>query len=165
VAETQVDLMESKGVAPLLRKLSETHTEKVIHGVCGWDDLEFTFTQSQTPKEQQEYQQDSGELSSGAMTINEFRAKHGGRDAVPWGDQPLTPTVGYQPPMSPEQMQQQMMQAQMGMGLPGADPSQQPGQPAIAPGQPPSPPAEGMAAPPDLGKAASTSDRRIVIRW
>lgn len=167
VAETQVDLMESKGVAPLLRKLAETHTEKVIHGVCGWDDLEFAFTQSQTPAEQQEYQRDSGEVTAGIMTINEMRSKWGGRDAVDWGDQPLTPTVGYQPPMSPQQMQQQMMQAQMGMGGPPAgDPNQQQGPPGIQPGQPPTAPGpstDGMAEQPDLNKSAG--DRRIIIRF
>lgn len=160
VAETQVDLMESKGVAPLLRTLSETHTEMVIHGCCGWTDLEFAFTQSQTPAEQQEYQRDAGEVTMGAMTINELRSKHGGRDAVAWGDQPLTPTVSYQPPMSPEQMQQQMMQAQMGMGgPPGADPNQPPGPPA----PPPGPPTDGAAEQPGLNKSAG--DRRIVVRW
>jgi phage portal protein BeeE len=170
VAETQVDLMESKGVAPLLRKLEETHTEMVIHGTCGWDDLEFSFTQSQTPKEQQEYQRDAGEVTMGAMTINELRSKWGGRDAVDWGDLPLQPPAGWQPPMTPEQMQQQMMQAQMGMGgPPGQDQGQDEGQggpEGLTPGQPPSPPGpptDGMAEQPGLNKAAD--EKRIIIRW
>jgi phage portal protein BeeE len=157
VAETQVDLMESKGVAPLLRKLAETHTEMVVHNACGWEDLEFAFAQSQTPKEQQEYQQDAGEVTMGAMTINELRAKHGGRDSVPWGDQPLTPTVGYTPPMSPDQMMQQMQQAQMGMGQPG-----QPGQPPQL-GQSPYPPGPPDGPQPELAKSGDR-DRSIIIR-
>lgn len=169
VAETQVDLMESKGVAPLLRKLAETHTEMVIHGTCGWDDLEFAFTQSQTPSEQQEYQRDAGEVTMGAMTINELRSKWGGRDAVDWGDLPLQPPAGWQPPMTPDQMQQQMMQAQMGMGgdpsqMMGQDPSQG-GPPGLSPGQPPSPPGpptDGMAEQPALNKSA---EKRIIIRF
>jgi phage portal protein BeeE len=169
VAETQVDLMESKGVAPLLKKLEETHTEEVIERVCGWGDLEFKFVQSQTPKEQQEYQRDAGEVTMGAMTINELRSKWGGREAVDWGDLPLQPPPGWQPPMSPEQMQQQMMQAQMGMGgpMPGQDPTQQnSGAPGMTPGQPPTPPGpptEGMAQQEGLNKSAG--EKRIVIRW
>jgi phage portal protein BeeE len=153
VAETQVDLMESKGVAPLLRSLSSIHTEQVIHGVCGWEDLEFAFTQSQTPAEQQEYQRDAGEVTMGAMTINELRSKWGGRDAVEWGDSPLQP-----PPMwaqEKQQSQQMLAQAQGMMAPPPPgqeDPNQQPDQPQ--PGQPP----EGN---PELEKSA----RRLVIRW
>jgi hypothetical protein len=173
VAETQVDLMESKGVAPLLRKLSETHTEKVIHGCCGWDDLEFAFTQSQTPGEQQEYQRDAGEVTMGAMTVNELRSKWGGRDSVDWGDLPLSPPQGWSPPMTPEQQMQQMQQAQMGggdpnqpPGQPGQPPEQQAGPPGLTPGQPPTPPGpptQGMAEPPDMNKSAD--EKRIIIRW
>lgn len=161
VAETQVDLMESKGVAPLLRKLEETHTERVIEGVCGWHDLEFAFVQSQTPAEQQDYQRDAGEVTLGAMTINELRGKWGGRDAVEWGDLPLQPPPGWQPPMTPQQMQQQLMQAQMGMGgqpgqPPAADePQQQNGSPAVA-------------GEPSMEKSASAVDpgaKRIIVRW
>lgn len=164
VAETQVDLMESKGVAPLLRKLEETHTERVIEGVCGWGDIEFAFTQSQTPAEQQEYQRDQGEVTLGAMTINELRAKWGGRDGVDWGDLPLNANAAWQPPMTPQQMQMQLMQTQMGMaggappGAPGADPQQGPpqGPPQPQPGQPPQPPASPMA---------KSADKRIIVRW
>jgi hypothetical protein len=151
VAETQVDLMESKGVAPLLRSLSSIHTEQVIHGVCGWEDLEFAFTQSQTPAEQQEYQRDAGEVTMGAMTINELRSKWGGRDAVEWGDSPLQP-----PPMwaqEKQQSQQMLAQAQGMMAPPPPgqeDPNQQ------QPGQPPEDPNQ-----PELEKSA----RRLVIRW
>lgn len=161
VAETQVDLMESKGVAPLLRSLEEHHTIGVLEDVCQWDDLEFAFTQSNTPKEQQEYQRDASELSTGAMTVNEFRGKWGGRDAVDWGDLPLVAPQGWQPPMSPQQMQMQLMQAQMGMG---GDPSQQGGPPG-APEQPqipPPQPAGPMAEQPGLNKSA---EKRIVVRW
>jgi phage portal protein BeeE len=109
VAETQVDLMESKGVAPILKKLSEVFTS-VLHKVCGWTDLEFAFTQSQTPKEIQEYQRDQGEVSNGAMTVNELRSKWGGREPVPWGELPLSLQGSWQPPMSPQQQQQMLMQ-------------------------------------------------------
>ena len=151
VAETQVDLMESKGVAPLLRLLAATHTEMVIHGVCGWTDLEFAFTQSQTPAEQQEYERDSQEVQLGAMTINELRSKWGGRDAVEWGDSPLQP-----PPMWAQEKQQQqqlLQQAQgMAMGQPPMDPNQQQGQPEE----------DQQEQPEQLQKSA---EKRLVIRW
>lgn len=169
VAETQVDLMESKGVAPLLRKLENIHTEKVIEECCGWEDLEFAFIQSQTPAEQQEYQRDAGEVSLGAMTINELRAKWGGRDSVEWGDSPLNV-----PPMFQQQQQSQqqmLMQAQGMMGggeMPGQDPTQQDptqDQPSIQPGQPPtqSPDTNGMAEQPGLNKSAG--EKKFIIRW
>ena len=155
VAETQVDLMESKGVAPLLRLLAATHTEMVIHGVCGWTDLEFAFTQSQTPAEQQEYERDSQEVQLGAMTINELRSKWGGRDAVEWGDSPLQP-----PPMWAQEKQQQqqlLQQAQgMAMGQPPMDLSQQQGQPGEDQQEQP------QEQPEQLQKSA---EKRLVIRW
>lgn len=159
VAETQVDLMESKGVAPLLRKIEEAHTDGVLHGVLGWEDLEFAFIQSSTPREQQERANDMQELTSSAMTINEFRSKWGGRDGVDWGDLPLAPPQGWQPPMTPDQMQQQLMQAQGGMGQPGGQP-QPDDQQAPTPGGDGKPP-----SPPDPAAMEKSGDRRIVIRW
>lgn len=160
VAETQVDLMESKGVAPLLSELEQIHTEKVIQGVCGWDDLEFAFIQSQTPKELQERADDAQEVTSSIMTINEFRSKWGGRDAVDWGDLPLSPPQGWQPPMSPQQMQQQLTMAQQGMGG-------DPGLPPVENGQPvpPQQQEEGQAEPAQPEMQKSAGDRRIIVRW
>ncbi|MDA0865997.1 MAG: phage portal protein [Cyanobacteria bacterium] len=180
VAETQVDLMESKGVAPLLGLVEESHTGSVIEGVLGWGDLEFAFIQSGTPREQQERANDAQELTSSVMTINEFRSKWGGRDGVDWGDLPLAPPQGWQPPMSPDQMQQQLMQAQQGGGAPGQEQQgsdaqqgqQQPapsGDPALPPA-PPSPPGMAKAAsrgpvPGGDGQGPVLDHRRIVIRW
>ena len=156
VAETQVDLMESKGVAPLLRSLASAHTEMVIQGVCGWNDLEFAFVQSQTPAEQQEYERDSQEVQLGAMTINELRSKWGGRDAVEWGDSPLQP-----PPMwaQEKQQQQQLLQQAQGMAMGQPPMGQDPNQPGDAQAEPDGQPGE---QPEQLQKSA---DKRLVIRW
>lgn len=120
VAETQEDLMQNKAVGPLLREVAATHTTHVIHNGCGWEDLEYTFSQSSTPQEEVEYQRSIQEVQMGLKTINEHRSQYGGRKSVDWGDQPLQAPQGYQPPQSPEQMQQQMQQ-QMG-GPPGGQP-------------------------------------------
>lgn len=159
VAETQVDLMESKGVAPLLSLVSQAHTNSLIHGACGWEDLEFAFIQSSTPGEQQERANDFQELTSSVMTINEFRGKWGGREGVDWGDLPLAPPQGWQPPMSPDQMQQQLAGAMGGGGAPGQpDPTQGQPDPTQGAGEPqPAQPAQ----PPEMAKSG---DRRIVIR-
>lgn len=139
VAETQVDLTQNKGVAPLLQLVSRSFTRLIE--TIGWTDLEFGFTQDGTPAQQKEREDDRADLQIGAMTVNEYRAKLG-KGAVDWGDLPITPPQGWQPPMSPQQMQQQLMQQQMGMG--GGDPNQ-------------------MAQPsPDMAKSAST--QRIVIK-
>lgn len=119
VAETQVDLTQNKGVAPILRMLSSMHTRNVIEPI-GWSDLEFAFTQDNTPQREKERENDRSDMQTGALTINEYRAKQGLK-AVDWGDLPLTAPQGWQPPMSPEQMQQQMMQQGMGGGMPPQD--------------------------------------------
>ncbi|MBD2019306.1 phage portal protein [Leptolyngbya sp. FACHB-36] len=98
IAETQENLSQNKGVAPLLRKVSQTHTFNVIQSICGWDDVEFAFVQSNTPQEQLDYQRSLQELQSGVITQNEFRQRWGGRKPVDWGDQPLNAPQGYQPP-------------------------------------------------------------------
>ena len=156
VAETQVDLMESKAIAPLLTAIKECHTEKILHNGCEWEDLEFAFVQSQTPKEQAERSNDMAELTSSVMTINEFREKWGGRDAVDWGDLPIAPPQGWQPPMTDEQRQQQMMMAQQGM----QPPQQQmpPGQPPEAPEPPPNPMEKS------LSRLRPKQQRRVVVR-
>lgn len=141
IAEEQAALMQNKGVAPLLRKISHTHTHYVIQGICGWEDLEFGFVSSNTPQEQQEYERSVQEMQTGATTINEHRQKWGGRKPVDWGDLPLAAPQGWQPPASPDQLQQQAMQQMGGGGAPPGQPPQQPPQGAIAPPSPPSPPA------------------------
>jgi phage portal protein BeeE len=122
VAETQVDLTQNKGVAPLLQAIADCHNDKVIEAM-GWGDLEFAYTQSGTPSQQKEREDDRADVQGGMMTQNEYRAKYG-MTAVDWGDLPVLPPPGWQPPMSPEQMQQQMMMQGMG-GQPGQDPAQQ----------------------------------------
>lgn len=149
VAETQENLAQNKGVAPLLKALSEVHTWNVIGGVCGWEDLEFAFVESNTPQEQADYQRSTQEVQSGVQTVNEFRSRWGGRKPVSWGDLPLQPPPGWQPPMSPQQLQQQAMQQAMGGGMPGQQPS--------APGQPPGQPGQ---QPPQFQKSA---EKRIII--
>jgi phage portal protein BeeE len=122
VAETQVDLTQNKGVAPLLQAIADCHNNKVIDPM-GWGDLEFAYTQSGTPAQQKEREDDRADVQGGTMTQNEYRAKYG-RESVDWGDLPVLAPQGWQPPMSPEQMQQQMMMQGMG-GQPGQDPAQQ----------------------------------------
>jgi hypothetical protein len=150
VAETQVDLTENKGVAPLLQIISETYSDTLMRRSLGWDDLIVTPAQSNTPQEQQEYQRDSQECRDGIMTINEFRKKWGGRDPVDWGDLPLAAPQGWQPPMDENQMQQQMQQ-QMGGG----------GQPP--PGGQPQPPAPGNAQGEEPDRL-SKSSKRLILR-
>lgn len=135
IAEEQAALTQNKAIAPLLELVAETHTHSVLHNTCGWSDLEFKFTASNTPQEKEEYERDSRELQVGAMTINEFRQKHGARKPVAWGDEPLSPTVGYQGRQGPEQLQQQAIAAGMGGGMPapGGAPMPQPAPPAPAP--------------------------------
>jgi phage portal protein BeeE len=152
VAETQDNLFQNKGVAPLLRILGATHTYYVVHGICGWTDLEFTFEESNTPQEQAEYQRSLSELQNGVTTINEHRSRWGGRSAVDWGDLPLSAPAGYQPPMTPQQLQQQAMQ--MGGG--------QPGQPQL-PGQQPQPQLPGAQAEQPEQAMQKTAQKRIII--
>ncbi len=136
-------------MGPLLRKLAATHTQNIIWATCGWEDLEFAYTQSNTPQDQQDYSRSLQEVQQGIKTINEHRSQFGGRKAVDWGSLPSAPPPGWQPPQSPEQMQQQAMQ-QMGGG--GAPPGggQPPGAPPAAP--PPAP----------MGKSAN---KRITITF
>lgn len=150
VAETQENLMQNKGVAPLLRKLSEVHTSRVIHGCCQWSDLEFSFTQAHTPQEDADYQRDQGEVNNGSMTINEFRSKWGGRSPVEWGDDPLVVPQGYQ---MKQQQQQQM--GMMGGGMPGMDGG------GGAPQLPAAGPDDGGG---DQDMQKSAQPRRIIIR-
>lgn len=159
IAETQENLAQNKGVSPLLRKIERTNTFNVIQGVCGWNDLEFAHVLSNTPQEQAEYAQSIQELGTGAQTINEFRARWGGRKPVDWGDLPLQAPQGWQPPMSPQQLQQQAMQ----MGMSGGQPGQQPGQPSQLPAgaEQPQLPAGGQTQQ-NMQKSA---DKRIVISW
>lgn len=118
VAETQVDLTQNKGVAPLLKAIADCHNDRVIDAM-GWGDLEFAYTQTGTPSQQKEREDDRADVQGGTMTQNEYRAKYG-RESVDWGDLPVLAPQGWQPPMSPQQMQQQMMQQGMGQ-----DPAQQ----------------------------------------
>lgn len=118
VAETQVDLTQNKGVAPLLQAIADCHNDKVIEAM-DWGDLEFAYTQSGTPAQQKEREDDRADVQNGTLTQNEYRAKYG-RESVDWGDLPVLAPQGWQPPMSPQQMQQQMMQQGMGQ-----DPAQQ----------------------------------------
>jgi phage portal protein BeeE len=118
VAETQVDLTQNKGVAPLLKAIADCHNDRVLEAM-GWGDLEFAYTQTGTPQQQKEREDDRADVQNGTMTQNEYRAKYG-RDSVDWGDLPVLAPQGWQPPMSPEQMQQQMMAQGMGQ-----DPSAQ----------------------------------------
>ena len=125
VAETQENLYQNKGVAPLLRSLSQSHTFNILHSVCGWTDLEFTYEMSNTPQEVAEYGRSLQEVQAGVATINEHRLKFGGRDPVSWGDQPL-----QRPQPDPnDQMQQQLqMQAAQQPEQPDQQPDQQPQQ-------------------------------------
>ncbi len=111
VAETQVDVFANKAIAPILRKLNTTLTNDCLHEGMGFHDLEFTHSQSNTPQEREEYQRDTGEVQMGLKTPNEFRLKYG-HDPVEWGDLPLSASPYWQPPPTPEQVQQQVMQAQ-----------------------------------------------------
>lgn len=108
IAETQADLQQNRGVGPLLKLLADTHTHSILHTLLGWEDLEFAWEQSNTPQEEAAYNKSIQELSNGARTINEHRQEFGGRKAVDWGDLPLVAPQGYQPPATPEQLQQQM---------------------------------------------------------
>lgn len=113
VAETQENLTKNTAIGPLLRLLEDVYSEEILHDLLGWKDIKFSFVLKNTPEESQEHESDKNEVQMGTMTVNEFRSKWGGREPVKWGDQPFSPTVGYQPPMSPEQMQQQMQQQAM----------------------------------------------------
>lgn len=140
IAEEQSNLTQNKGVSPLLRSLERAHTENIIHEICGWSDLKFAFASSTTPEEEKEYQQSVQEVQMGVKTINEHRQQFGAREPVEWGDLPLVAPQGWQPPMTPQQLQQQAMQ--MGMGAPPGMPGQPPGQggpPQMQPPQPPDP--------------------------
>jgi len=171
-ADGQADVMQDKGVAPILRKLAKTHTTNVIWKGCGWRDLEFAFQQSNTPAEKQEYDRGVQELSLGATTINEFRSRWGGRKALDWGDMPMSNFPYFKPPPTPQELQQQLMGMQAPPPQPGdpnqqTDPNQPPppnqppqnqqqgGQPPKPPGMPPKP----GAVPPQLQKSV----KRIVI--
>jgi Phage portal protein len=142
-ADTQSDLMQDKGVAPILRKLSRTHTFNVLHKICGWTDLEFAFVQTNTPQEKQSFDRSLQELGQGVRSINEHRSEFGGRSSVDWGELPTVQLPYWQAPATPQQLQQQAMQMQMGAppGQPPGHPpnNQPPGQNPIAPPSPPSP--------------------------
>ena len=112
ISQGQTDLYKERAIGPVLTKLASTYTEKVIHDICGWTDLEFAFEQPNTPQAQMEYQHDTQEVQMGVMTQNEFRAKHGGREPLKSGDYSSAPPPEY---MQNIQMQmQQQMQQQMG---------------------------------------------------
>jgi hypothetical protein len=127
IAETQENLTKNTAIGPILKLLEDIYTEDILHEICGWEDIKFGFVQKGTPEEELEYQHDQSEVQTGTMTVNEFRSKWGGRKPVDWGDQPFSPTVGYQPPLSQEQMAQQMQQQAMAQQQ-GGDPQQAPPQ-------------------------------------
>lgn len=160
LADTQSDLMQNKGVAPILRRVAKAHTFNVLHKICGWRDLEFVFTQSNTPQEKQAYDRSIQEVGMGIRSPNEHRSEFGGRSSAEWGDFPTVQLPYWQPPPTPQQLQQQaMMQQQMmggGQSPQGQLPAGQPPAAGASPaGQPPAPqaksPAPAPAAP--LGKS------------
>lgn len=122
IAQGQTDLYKERAIGPVLTKLADCHTEKVIHDICGWTDLEFSFEQPNTPQAQVEYEHDSQEVQMGTMTQNEFRAKHGGREPLKSGDYSSNPPPEY---MQNLQMQQQQQMALMQQQQGGGDDDQQ----------------------------------------
>lgn len=91
-SDVQKSIHSSKAVRPILNLFERKMTIEVIHRTFGWTDLKFAFTYVDPEAEKEEHERDMADLEKGALTINEYRKKHG-NGPVPWGDVPYNPTT------------------------------------------------------------------------
>lgn len=95
-SQTQAEMTKSKGLETLMASLSEYFTEEVVNEVRVENDLKLWFVDDDLDKEKLEWTMDQQKLVSGAISINQWRAKQG-KHPVPWGNTPLQGLRNWQP--------------------------------------------------------------------
>lgn len=138
-AAVQSEMTKSKGLRTLMGVISEYITNEIISEIRPERDLKLWFEDDDLERRKNEWTMQQQQLVTGAITINQWRAKQG-MHPVPWGNTPLQGLRNWQP---------EEEEAGGMPGMPGLPPLPTFGAPA-SPGGPVggANPMSGQAAPP-----------------